>query len=224
MFSPWRRFSHRPLTTQMKHPHPLPASPLHFMIRTWTRLTALFSVLGKIISQELFRLSVVVKLNQPAFETGEENIDFKAQWSFFFIFSERGENCNLPTVLHLEYPGEYATLPSLVNTTPQSVCERLVQNIGRNVWGYVRDEWVWSPAGAAYSLTQSVSESEQSPPPALFPLLLAHLLIPLRVAYIGQYDLLSCTMYTRMYAQHQVSSDWESCELWLVRYIWLESK
>lgn len=93
-----------------------------------------------------------------------------------------------------------------MNATPRSVCERLVQNIGRNVWGYVRDEWVWSPAGAAYSLTQSVSESEQSPPPAPFSLLLAHLLIPLRAAYIGQYDLLSSTMYRRMYAQHRVSS------------------
>lgn len=79
MFSSWRRFSHRPLTTQMQHPHPLPASPLHFMIRTWTRLTALFSVLGKIISQEFFRLSLLVKLNQPTSEMGEGNIDFKAQ-------------------------------------------------------------------------------------------------------------------------------------------------
>lgn len=44
---------------------------------------------------------------------------------------------------------------------------RALQTAGRSArGGYVR-EWVWSPAGAAYSLTQTVPERKQSPRPAL---------------------------------------------------------
>lgn len=49
-----------------------------------------------------------------------------------------------------------------------SVCVLAAERREECAWGYVR-EWVWSPAGAASSLTRAVPERGQSPRPALLP-------------------------------------------------------
>lgn len=88
--------------------------------------------------------------------------------------------------------------PSLVKVTSRSACVYSMQNIGRNACGYVRSEWVWSPAGAAYSLTPSVPEREQSPQPALLCCSHTYNSLPLCAAYIGQRNILTCKRIIRM--------------------------
>ena len=85
------------------------------------------------------------------------------------MHSEHNEACFvLFTSTHSVTLGrEHATLGNrcMGNTTPGSVCAEHIEE-GCMLCAYVRaHEWAWSPAGGAYSLTQSDSESKQSPQP-----------------------------------------------------------